>query len=85
MSLSSESIFNKIKEVLVEQFEIESDSIVSNAKLYDDLDIDSIDAVNLIIELKSLTGRKIQLEELQEVKTVGDVVQVVERIQNEDK
>lgn len=78
-------IFSKIKEVLIREFEIENEDIQLGAKLYDDLDIDSIDAVNLIIELKSVTGRKIQLEELQDVTTVEDVVNVVEKILSEAK
>jgi acyl carrier protein len=83
MILSQEAIFNTIRDVLKEHFEIDNKAITLNANLYDDLDIDSIDAVNLIIELKSLAGRKIQLEELQKVKTVGDVVTVIQNIQTE--
>lgn len=78
--LSREEIFNKIKQILLEQFEIEADLITPEANLYQDLDIDSIDAVNLIIELKSITQRKMALDEFNQVKTVADAVNVVEQV-----
>lgn len=81
--LSKDDIFNKIKHILGEQFEIDSDLIHSNANLYEDLDIDSIDAVNLMIELKSITQRKIALEEFNGVKTINDVVNTVDKILSE--
>jgi acyl carrier protein len=78
-TLTREEIFYKIKQILLEQFEIDTDLITPEANLYQDLDIDSIDAVNLIIELKSITQRKMALEEFNEVKTIADVVSAVER------
>jgi acyl carrier protein len=80
---SKEEIFNKIKQILLEQFEIESNLITPEAHLYQDLDIDSIDAVNLIIELKTITQRKMALDEFNEVKTIADAVDAVERVLQE--
>jgi len=79
-AFSKDEIFTKIKQILLEQFEIESDLIVADARLYEDLDIDSIDAVNLMIELKSITQRKIALEEFNQVKTIADVVDAVDKV-----
>jgi len=84
MSYTKEDIFNRIREVLDEQFEIEANKITREARLYDDLDIDSIDAVDLMVELKSLTGKKMALEDFQEVKTIGDVVEAIYRVTKEN-
>ena len=51
-----------------------------SAHLYDDLDIDSIDAVDLIVRLKELTGRKVSPEEFKAVRTVADVVDAIENL-----
>jgi len=50
---------------------------VPDADLAQDLDLDSIDAVDLVVELQKLTGRKIKPEEFKTVRTVGDVVERV--------
>lgn len=80
MSYTKEQVFERIKEVLEEQFEINSADISMDASLQEDLDIDSIDAVDLMIELKTLTKKKMSLEDFQEVKTVADVVDAVLRV-----
>lgn len=74
---SQEEIFQHLKNVLVELFEIEPEKITMEASLYKDLDIDSIDAIDLILKLKDYTGKKIQPEEFRNVRTVGDVVGAV--------
>jgi acyl carrier protein len=60
--------------VLHETFDIEIERIIPAAKLYDDLDIDSIDAVDLIARLKPLVGKRLQPEAFKMVRTVQDVV-----------
>jgi acyl carrier protein len=59
-------------------FEIPVERITPEARLYEDLDLDSIDAVDLIVKLGELTGRKIRPEAFKAVRTVGDVVVCVE-------
>lgn len=71
---SREEIFTCLKQLLVEHFELPEESIALDARLYDDLDIDSIDAVDLIVELKSITGKKLDPKSFKEVRTVEDVV-----------
>lgn len=80
MAYSKEQIFDHIADVLTNQFEIEAESITPEASLKDDLDIDSIDAVDLMIELKQITGKKMALESFQEVQTIGDVVNAVYKL-----
>lgn len=75
-----QEIFEHLKKVLVELFEIEAGKIVLEANLYQDLAIDSIDAIDLILKLKEITGKKIQPEEFRDVRTVGDVVSAVQRL-----
>ena len=72
-----ESLLAQIKVILQEQFDIEPDAVQLNARLREDLDIDSIDAVNLMIELKSLTAKKIALENFHQVKTVQDLLDAI--------
>jgi acyl carrier protein len=76
--MGNQEIFTKLQELLQELFEIEPSKVTMEANLYKDLDIDSIDAVDLIIKLKDFTGRRIQPEAFKQVRTVGDVVHVVQ-------
>ncbi|QIR13304.1 acyl carrier protein [Shewanella aestuarii] len=71
---SSEQIYEMLCGILVDEFEVERDDISLDASLYEELDLDSIDAVDLVIKLQQLTGKKIQPEEFKAVRTVNDVV-----------
>ena len=75
--MGNQEIFARLRDLLVELFEIEPAKVTLEANLYKDLDIDSIDAVDLIIKLKDITGRRVQPEVFKQVRTVGDVVNVV--------
>ncbi len=74
---TKEEIYLKLSDILQELFEIESDEISLSANLYEDLDIDSIDAVDMIVKLKELTGKKLQPSDFKQVRTVEDVVNAV--------
>jgi acyl carrier protein len=76
-SMTKDDIFKNISAYLVEYFDIPADDITLEAKIYEDLDLDSIDAVDLIVKLQDLTGEKISPESFREVRTVGDVVNKV--------
>jgi acyl carrier protein len=78
--LSRDEILSEIRAVLGRLFEIDPDIVVQNARLYDDLDIDSIDAVDLIDQIRRLTGKRIDPDDFHSVETVGDIVDIVERI-----
>ena len=79
-----ETVFQRVTEVLEQLFEIDPADIKSESSLYEDLDIDSIDAVDLVIELKKITGRKIKPEDFKSVRTVEDIVNQVIKLLNED-
>lgn len=70
-------IFDALKGILVDVFEVDGDSISMDSRLYEELDLDSIDAVDLVIKLQELTGKKIKPDEFKQVRTVGDVVRTV--------
>ncbi len=80
---SKEEIHQKVISIFEELFEIEAQKITLDAKLYQDLDIDSIDAVDLVVELKKTTGKKIKPEDFKMVRTVQDVVDQVYKLLNE--
>lgn len=74
---TNEEILSHITDVLVELFELDPSEIAPETHLYEDLDIDSIDAVDLMVELKKWSGKKIQPEDFKTVRTVQDVVDAV--------
>lgn len=78
-----DEILAELTDIFEEMFEIEPESITASANLYEDLDIDSIDAVDLVARLRSITGKKIEAEMFKSVRTVGDVVEAVYRLVNE--
>lgn len=76
--VTEQQIFEKIKAVLTETFEVPAEKITLEAKLYDDLEIDSIDAVDMLVELAPFLGnKKISPAAFKQVRTVGDVVQAI--------
>ncbi len=76
--MSNQEIFNRLRAILIETFDIEDERIKPEARLYEDLDIDSIDAVDLIVKLKPLVGKKLQPEAFKTVRTLQDVIDAVQ-------
>jgi len=79
-----EEIYLKLVSIFEELFEIDAQKITPEANLYQDLDIDSIDAIDLVVELKKMTGKKIQPDEFRSVRTVQDVIDQVYKLLNDD-
>lgn len=78
--MDSQQVFQTLKSTLVEQFELDPAKITPEARLQEDLDLDSIDAVDMIIKLQEITGRKVRPEDFKEVRTVADVQRVIEKL-----
>ncbi|BBS85990.1 acyl carrier protein [Aeromonas media] len=78
--MTRDDIFAQIKGALVELFEVDEEAITPEARLYQDLELDSIDAIDLVVHLQKLTGKKIKPEEFKSVRSVNDVVDAVERL-----
>lgn len=74
---SREEIFATLQAALVDLFELDAERVTLEANLYEDLEIDSIDAVDLIDHIKRQTGKKITAEQFKAVRTIGDVVEAV--------
>ena len=72
-----EEILIAIKTILVEMFENDEEAITLEARLYEDLDFDSIDAVDMIVRLKEMTGKSVKPENFKSARTVADVVEAV--------
>jgi acyl carrier protein len=75
--MTRDEIYDTLKGFLVELFEIPEEQISLDAHLADDLDLDSIDAVDLILKLQEFIGRKVSAEQFRSVRTVRDVIDQV--------
>jgi acyl carrier protein len=73
-------VYPWVVNVLHEMFELDKSKITPEANLYTELDIDSIDAVDLAVKLKQLTGKRLQPEVFKSVRTVQDVVNALEAL-----
>ncbi|MGI0117106.1 acyl carrier protein [Zooshikella sp. RANM57] len=77
---TKQAIFEHVKAVLIDKFEVPVDDILLEATLYEDLDLDSIDAVDLIITLQDYTKKKIQPESFKQVRTIQDLIDAVQQL-----
>ena len=81
--LTQEQVLAKLREWMQDLFEIEPDDIQLDSNLYEDLDVDSIDAVDLVVKIKELTGKQVKPEDFKAVRTVQDVVVVIQNMTTE--
>lgn len=72
--MSKDELYQWVVTLLAEMFELDVSEVTPSTNLYEDLDIDSIDAVDLAVKLKELTGKRMQPEVFKTVRTVEDVV-----------
>lgn len=83
MQFTKDEIYEKVKQIMAELFEIDPEEITPESKLVDDLDLDSIDAVEMVVQLQKLTGKRINPEQFQSVVTVEDVVSILQKLLEE--
>jgi len=81
--MTKDEILIKLRDVLVEAFQLDPAKITLESHLFTDLDLDSIDAVELAIQLQDITGRRVKAEEFKGVRTVSDVVETVHKMLQE--
>ncbi|RSZ27354.1 acyl carrier protein [Acinetobacter bereziniae] len=81
--LSKEVVLTNLREWMEELFEIEPEDIQLESNLYSDLDVDSIDAIDLVVKIKELTGKQVKPEDFKNVRTVQDVVTVIQNMSAE--
>jgi len=75
--MTKDDLFQRIVTILHETFDIAPDRILPSSALKDDLDIDSIDAVDLIVQLKPIVGKRLQPDAFKSVRTVQDIVEAL--------
>ena len=74
---TQEEVYSKIKSVLMDEFEVEEDDISMEANLFTDLELDSLDAIDLMVTLDKELGIEIKTEEMQDMRTIKDVCDFV--------
>ena len=74
---SKEQIFEELKKILVDELEIREEDIKMESNLFEDLDLDSIDAVDIAVRMQKFTDKKLPPAEFKKIKTVNDVVEAV--------
>ena len=78
--MTKNDIFERIVKILGEAFDIDPATVTPQARLYEDLGIDSIDAVDLIVQLKPLVGKRLQPDAFKSVRSVQDVVDAMHQV-----
>ncbi|MGL4206097.1 MAG: acyl carrier protein [Aeromonadaceae bacterium] len=78
--MNQQEIFSEVQAALVELFELDAEAVTLEAHLYQDLELDSIDAIDLVVRLQKLTGNKIKPETFKTVRTVADVVDALAKL-----
>ena len=78
-----DEILQLISDIMQEMFEIKANEVTLEANLYEDLDFDSIDAVDMIVKLKEMTGKALKPEDFKNARTIKDVVEAVYKLINE--
>ncbi|MBQ9282705.1 MAG: acyl carrier protein [Treponema sp.] len=76
--MSNEALFAKLKEILINEFDIEEELITLDASITEDLELDSIDSVELIVKVRPYLKEKIEPEAFKSVKTVQNVVDLLQ-------
>lgn len=74
---TKEEVYSKIKTVLMDEFEVEEDAISMEANMFTDLDLDSLDAIDLMVTLDKELDVEIKTEEMQDLRTIEDVCNFV--------
>lgn len=84
-NITKEEILGELTRILVDDLDISQDKIVGTSNLFTDLDLDSIDAVDIAVRMQRFTNKKLTPEEFKQIKTVDDVVNAVWKLLNSDE
>jgi len=75
--MTEQMILDKVQDVMADLFDLDRAAVKPEARLSEDLELTSLDAIDLVVELQHLTGAKVSDEALAQVRTVADVVTLV--------
>ena len=75
--MTKDDVLQKMRDILADEFKINKNKIIPEAKLYDDLELDSIDAVDFLVKMKSFVSGKIEAESFKKAVTVQDVIDLL--------
>lgn len=76
----SDAVYAQVRDAMCEMFELAPASVTPEARLMEDLDLDSIDAIDMAVKMEEMTGTRVDDEALRKVRTVGDVVALLESL-----
>ena len=82
-AMSKDELYVWVVDLLAEMFELNKESLSLQSNLYSDLDIDSIDAVDLAVKLKQMTGKRLQPQVFKNIRTISDVVDALAELSSE--
>lgn len=74
---TKEEIFAEVENILIEELEVPENAINLDANLFEDLDLDSIDAVDIAVRMQKFTNKKLSPEEFKKIRTINDIVEAV--------
>ena len=74
---TKEEIFAEVENILIEELEVPEHAINLDANLFEDLDLDSIDAVDIAVRMQKFTNKKLSPEEFKKIRTINDIVEAV--------
>jgi len=77
--MKDEEILVEVKKVLIDEFEVDEDKITVDATFYDDLGLDSLDAIDLIVTLNNLYNIEVDSAESEEIRTVQNLIDIVKK------
>lgn len=72
--MTRDEVFDRVRAMMVDLFEIDPELIVLEARVFEDLELDSIDAIDLVARLQDMTGSRVPEDAIKSVRTVDDVV-----------
>jgi acyl carrier protein len=76
--MTRDEIYTRVRDLLAKRFEIDPARVTLEARLFQDLDLDSIDAIDMAVELQTWTGRRLPEESLRSIRTIADVISTIE-------
>ena len=85
MTKTKDDILRDLQCILEELFEVPKDEVHETAHLYDDLDLDSIDAIDMVVRLQEMTGKKVKPEDFKNARVVQDIVDSVYELLNNEQ